>query len=152
MKYTVLAAVILVSLTEPTSLLAEELSLSADPTATAAPAAEVSTAVDTGTPRPMYGKAMMQERTGHGAKCMMNEGTGHRGKCMKHEGTGQGSKCMMYGGKGKHSKGHERTSHGGGNRETEGHHGKHDQVVHRLEMIEARMSKIEAMLEILLQR
>jgi len=40
----------------------------------------------------------------------------------------------------------------GASRDKNGQHQEHDQVVHRLDMIEARMAKIEAMLEILMRR
>jgi hypothetical protein len=53
---------------------------------------------------------------------------------------------MMRGG-GQHGKG----GHGGG-QHGKGGHDKHRQVVQRLDMIEARMAKIEAMLEILMRR
>jgi hypothetical protein len=52
----------------------------------------------------------------------------------------------MHGG-GQHGKG----GHGGG-QHGKGGHDKHRQVVQRLDMIEARMAKIEAMLEILMRR
>ena len=55
----------------------------------------------------------------------------HRGKCKR--GKGQGGK------------------HGGG-QHGKGKHDKHEQVVRRLDMIEARMAKIEAMLESLMRR
>jgi hypothetical protein len=53
---------------------------------------------------------------------------------------------MMHGG-GKHGKGGR-----GGGQHGKGDHDKHRQVVQRLDMIEARMAKIEAMLEILMRR
>ena len=55
----------------------------------------------------------------------------HKGKCKR--GKGQGGK------------------HGGG-QHGKGKHDKHEQVVRRLDMIEARMAKIEAMLESLMRR
>jgi len=58
---------------------------------------------------------------------------------------------MMHKGKGQHGKGHGGMKHGGGHH-GDGHHEKHSQVVQRLDMIEARMAKIEAMLEILMRR
>ena len=67
---------------------------------------------------------------------------------------GQGG--MMHG-TGQHGKGgrggaqHGKGGHGGGQYGKEGHD-KHRQVVQRLDMIEARMAKIEAMLEILIRR
>ena len=58
------------------------------------------------------------------------EGKKHKGKCQR-------------------GKGHSGKKHGGHGKEK---HDKHADVVHRLDMIEARMAKIEAMLESLLRR
>lgn len=58
-------------------------------------------------------------------------------------------KGMMH--KGQHGKGQGGMRHGGG-QHGKGGHDKHRQVVQRLDMIEARMAKIEAMLEILMRR
>ncbi len=58
---------------------------------------------------------------------------------------------MMHKGKGHHGKGHGGMKHEGGHH-GDGHHEKHSEVVQRLDMIEARMAKIEAMLEILMRR
>jgi len=58
---------------------------------------------------------------------------------------------MMHKGKGQHGKGHGGMKHGGGHQGGK-HSEKHRQVVQRLDMIEARMAKIEAMLEILMRR
>ena len=58
---------------------------------------------------------------------------------------------MMHKGKGQHGKGHGRMKHGGGH-QGGGHSEKHSQVVQRLDMIEVRLAKIEAMLEILMRR
>jgi len=55
----------------------------------------------------------------------------HRGKCKR--GKGKGGKQ-------------------GGGQHGKGKHDKHEQVVRRLDMIEARMAKIEAMLESLMRR
>ncbi|MGB5405440.1 MAG: hypothetical protein WBN43_01450 [Thiogranum sp.] len=60
-------------------------------------------------------------------------------------------KGMMHKGKGQHGKGHGGMKHGGGHQD-KGHHEKHAQVVRRLDMIEVRLAKIEAMLEILMRR
>ena len=58
----------------------------------------------------------------------------------------------MHKGKGQHGKGgHGGKKHGGG-QHGKGKHDKHDQVVKRLDMIEARLAKIEAMLESLVRR
>lgn len=59
-------------------------------------------------------------------------------------------KGMMYKGC-KHRKGQGGMKRGGG-RQGMGRHDKHDEVVKRLDMIEARMAKIEAMLESLMRR
>jgi len=69
---------------------------------------------------------------------------------MRGMGMGMG-KGMKHKGKGQHGKGHGGMKHGGG-QHGDGHHEKHRQVVQRLDMIEARMAKIEAMLEILMRR
>ena len=62
----------------------------------------------------------------------MQGGAGsHKGKCKR--GKGQGGKQ-------------------GGGQHGKGKHDKHEQVVRRLDMIEARMAKIEAMLESLMRR
>lgn len=53
--------------------------------------------------------------------------------------------------KGKQCKGHDGMKHGGG-QHGKGKHEKHEQVVKRLDMIEARLAKIEAMLESLVRR
>ena len=60
---------------------------------------------------------------------------------MRHKGHGQGHGHQGKGG-GKHGAGHK----------GKGHHDNHDQVARRLDMIEARLAKIEAMLEAVLRR
>ena len=55
-------------------------------------------------------------------------------------------KGMMQTGTGRHGMGHHGMKHG------KGKHEKHAEVVRRLDMIEARMAKIEAMLESLMRR
>ncbi len=55
-------------------------------------------------------------------------------------------KGMKQAGMGRHGMGHEGMKHG------KGKHEKHAEVVRRLDMIEARMAKIEAMLESLMRR
>ena len=59
-------------------------------------------------------------------------------------------KGMMHGG-GQHGKGQGGMMRGGG-QHSKGGHEKDRQVVQRLDMIEARTAKIEAMLEILMRR
>ena len=95
---------------------------------TAAADTEASDVVETSKkPCPMKGTGMKQMGKGRDGKGMggMMSGAGCKGK-----GKGKG-KCK---GKGK------------------GQHEKHEQVVRRLDMIEARMAKIEAMLESLIRR
>lgn len=58
---------------------------------------------------------------------------------------------MMRHGGGGHGKGHGGMKHGGG-QHGKGHEDKHRQVVQRLDLIEARLAKIEAMLESLMRR
>ena len=128
MKRSILAMAILFSMTGSASALAEEQAASGNPAETVASDTEASTAVNPGTPQLMPGKGMMH-------------GGGQHGK-------GQGG--MMRGG-GQHGKGQGGMKHGGG-QHGKGGHEKDRQVVQRLDMIEARMAKIEAMLEILMRR
>jgi len=58
---------------------------------------------------------------------------------------------MRHKGACQHHKGHGGMKHGSG-QHGKGRHDKHDQVVQRLDMIEARLAKIETMLEILMRR
>ena len=53
---------------------------------------------------------------------------------------------MKQKGMGQHGKGHDGMKHG------KGKHEKHAEVLQRLDMIEARMAKMEAMLESLMRR
>jgi hypothetical protein len=88
------------------------------------------------TPRLMPGKGMMHGGGRHGkGEGGMMQGCGQHGKG-KGQGQGQGQGGMMQGG-GQHGK---------------GGHEKDRQVIQRLDMIEARMAKIEAMLETLVRR
>ena len=62
-------------------------------------------------------------------------------------------KGMMHTGEARHGKGHGRGKHAGDHKgKGHGKHAQHDQVVKRLDMIEARLAKIEAMLESLIRR
>jgi len=131
MKYTILSMTILFSLSGPVSVLAEEQAVSEGPTETVTSVTEASTSVSLDTPRPMHGK-------GH---CGMKHGGGQHGK-------GHGG--MKHGG-GQQGKGHGGMKHGGG-QQGKGQHEKHAQVVQRLDMIEVRLAKIEAMIEILMRR
>ena len=69
---------------------------------------------------------------------MAGMGKMHRGTC--HHNKGHGG--MKHGGGGRHAKGQH----------DKGHHSKQDRMVQRLDMIEARLAKIEAMLETLMRR
>jgi hypothetical protein len=128
MKRSILAIAILFSMAGSASALAEEQAASEKLSETVASDTEAPTTVSPGTPQMMPGKGMMHSggQRGKGQGGMMHSG-GQRGK-------GQGG--MMHGG-GQHGK---------------GGHDKDRQVVQRLDMIEARMAKIEAMLEILMRR
>jgi hypothetical protein len=90
----------------------------------------------------MKHKGKCQHGKGHGGKKHGGDqhGMGHGGK--KHGGSQHGKE---------HGKGHGGQKHGAC-RQGDGGHDKHRQVVQRLDMLEARMAKIEAMLEILLRR
>ena len=63
---------------------------------------------------------------------------------------------MMQRGKCRHDKGYggmkHQCKHSGAGGKGKRHHDKHAEVVQRLDMIEARMAKIEAMLESLMRR
>jgi hypothetical protein len=94
------------------------------------------------TPQLMPGKGMMHGGGRHGkGEGGMMQGCGQHGK-------GQGG--MMHGG-GRHGKGKGGMMQGGG-QHGKGGHEKDRQVIQRLDMIEARMAKIEAMLETLVRR
>ena len=135
MKRLILAMAILFSTTGSASALAEEQAPLEKPAETIASDTEASTIVNPGTSKTMPGKGMMH-------------GVGQHGK-------GQGG--MMRGsgqwavGSGQCGKGQGGMKHGGGQHGKKGHE-KNRQVVQRLDMIEARMAKIEAMLEILMRR
>mgnify|MGYP001824605297 CR=1 FL=1 len=107
---------------------AEDLPTTGDPSESLEAGAAVTDPAPDATP-PAQAQGMK-----HGARCQ--HGKGHGGK--KHGG-------------GQHGK-----SHGGkkqcAGKQGDGGHDKHQQVVQRLDMLEARMAKIEAMPEILLRR
>ena len=63
---------------------------------------------------------------------------------------GKGHGGMKHGG-GQHGKGHGGMKRGGG-QHGKGHDEKYAQVMRRLDMIEVRLAKIEAMIEILMRR
>jgi hypothetical protein len=60
-------------------------------------------------------------------------------------------KGMMHNQKQQHGKEHGGKQHGGGSH-GKGRHADHEEAMQRLDMIEARLAKIEAMLEILIRR
>ena len=128
MTRSILAMAILFSMSCSASALAEEQAASEKLSETVASDTEAPTTAGPGTPQMMPGKGMMHSG-------------GQRGK-------GQGG--MMHGG-GQRGKGQGGMMHGGG-QHGKGGHDKDRQVVQRLDMIEARMAKIEAMLEILMRR
>ena len=131
MKHAILAVTILFSLSGPLSVLAEEQAALEEPTESVTSVTEASNSVNPDMPRPMHGK-------GHGG---MKHGGGQHGK-------GHGG--MKRGG-GQHGKGHGGMKRGG-DQHGKGHDEKHAQVVRRLDMIEVRLAKIEAMIEILMRR
>ena len=81
----------------------------------------------------------------------INNGYSHYGSLVTATPQLMPGKGMMHKGGGQHRKGQGGMKHGGG-QHGKGGHEKHRQVVQRLDMIEARMAKIEAMLEILMRR
>jgi hypothetical protein len=125
MKRIPLIVAIVFSLAGSMPALAEEQAASAVPLETVVSDTETSVTVDPEVSRPMAGMGMR-----------------HKGSCKQ--------------GKGQHGKGQHGNKHGGmqhrGGHDGNGQHEEHDQVVHRLDMIEARMAKIEAMLETLMRR
>jgi hypothetical protein len=124
MKRTTLTVSILLMMSNPAVVLAEELAVTDKSSEVIVSDVEASTSEGTGTSQSMRGMGLM------------------------HKGKGQGG--MMHGG-GQHGKGQGGMMRGGG-RHGKGGHEKDRQVVQRLDMIEARMAKIEAMLEILVRR
>ena len=129
MKRTTLAVSILLMMSNPAVVLAEELAVTDKPSEVIVSDVEASTSEGTGTSQSMRGMGLM------------HKGKGQHGK-------GQGG--MMRGG-GQHGKGQGGMMRGGG-QHGKGGHEKDRQLVQRLDMIEARMAKIEAMLEILVRR
>ncbi len=143
MKPTVLATAAVLSLAHSVFVSAEEKVASGEPTGMVTSATSASTRVDPDTLPPMHGKGMMHRGES-------KHGEGHGG--MKHGGGqhGKGHGGMKHGGS-QHGKGHGGMKHSGGH-QGKGHHEKNAQVVQRLDMIEARLAKIEAMLESLMRR
>jgi hypothetical protein len=138
MKRTTLTVSILLMMSNPAVVLAEELAVTDKSSEVIVSDVEASTSEGTGTSQSMRGMGLMHKGKGQGG---MMHGGGQHGK-------GQGG--MMHGG-GQHGKGQGGMMRGGG-RHGKGGHEKDRQVVQRLDMIEARMAKIEAMLEILVRR
>jgi hypothetical protein len=136
MKQSILAIAIVFSMACSASLSAEEQATPKDPAEPVAATAESPSIENPGTPPVMHGDSqggMMHGEAQHGkGQGGMMHGAGQHGK-------GQGG--MMHGagqhGRGRHGKGDE-----------------HDdrQLAQRLDMIEARLAKIEVMLEILVRR
>jgi hypothetical protein len=122
MKRSILAIAIMFSMACSASVFAEEQAAPANPAEPVATISEAPVPENPGTPPAMYGG-------------------GQHGK-------GQGGK--MHGG-GQHGKGQGGKMHGGGRHGKAGNHDER-QVTQRLDMIEARLAKIEAMLEILVRR
>ena len=113
---------IIIPLTLSSAVLAEDIVISDPPSTPVASETETAVSQSPNTQVPMHSK--------HGM------GMKHKGKC-------------------KHGKGHSGKKHGDkkhGGHHDKAKHDKHDDVVRRLDMIEARMAKIEAMLESLLRR
>jgi len=124
MKCASITAAMMLFLAGPVSVLAEEQAVSTEaPAVTNITSETVVTETETATPTPA------------------NPATSHQ----MHQMGG------MHKGKGKQGKGHDGMKHGGG-QHGKGKHEKHEQVVKRLDMIEARLAKIEAMLESLVRR
>lgn len=128
MKTATLTLLVLFSLAGPASALAEEQTAGKAPEAT----------VDTGSSAPATTPEASRPAT---CKGMM-----HAGKCQH----GKSHGGMKHGGA-QHGKGHDGKKHCAG-KHRDGGHDKHRQVVQRLDMIEARMAKMEAMLESLMRR
>jgi len=153
MKRTSLTVAILLFLAGPASVLAEDQAISAESQAVLAEAQAVSAeaqavlaeeqavlveeqAVLDNTPVTVVSEAEASTSAIPAAYNPMQDGGAKHKRCDHSKGQGKGQGGMMRGG-GKHKK---------------GMHDKHEQVVQRLDMIEARMAKIEAMLEILMRR
>lgn len=125
MKSTILAAAILITLTGPVAVLAE---------ATAPATAMVEEQAATETPLEAVAAGTVASVTDNPRQPCPMQGTG-----MMRKGMGQGGKGPVC-----RKPGCDRL--GGGQQN------KHEQVVRRLDMIEARIAKIESMLESLMQR
>lgn len=129
MKNTIMTLAAVCVLSTSTAVLAQEA-------AVPEPAAETAlTTVETAAPETPAPAVQAQQHGAMDATWKMQKGMGMHGQ---HKG-------MQHGGQqggGQHGKG----QHG------KGRHAKHEQVVKRLDVIEARLAKIEAMLEILMRR
>ena len=129
MKSTILAAAILITLTDPVAVLAEAPALTVKPLA-----ADVA---------PIDVESSAQQAVAAGTVASV---TGNPGQPCPMQGTGMMRKGMGQGGKGPACRKPGCDRPGGGQQN------KHEQVVRRLDMIDARIAKIEAMLESLMQR
>jgi len=125
MKRMPLLVTMVFSLAGSLPALAEAQAASEAPQESVMPDTETSVTADPEVSRPIAGMGMMHK--------------------------GSHKQCKAKHGKGQHGNKHGGMQHRGGHDGNEQHE-KHDQVVHRLDMIEARMAKIEAMLETLMRR
>jgi hypothetical protein len=122
MKHSILAITILLSIAGSASVFSEEQAAAANPVDPVATATVEPAAENPGTPPAMH-----------------DEG--------KH---GKGQGCMMRG-SGRHGKGQGGMMHGGGRQGKRGDQNDRQAEI-RLDLIEARLARIEAMLEILVRR
>ena len=123
MKCTSIAVAMMFILVSPVSVLAEEQTVTTEaPAVTNITSETVESGTEAATPVNPTASHSMHEMGG------MHKGKGQQGKG-----------------------GHGGMKHGGG-QHGKGKHEKHEQVVKRLDMIEARLAKIEAMLESLVRR
>jgi hypothetical protein len=143
MKSISTTVAMLLFLASPASVLAEEQAVPAEAAAVKdvasdAVVTETETGIETVTETAIKPAAPADPATPH----PMNE----------MEGMHMGKMGGMHMGKGQQGKGgHGYKKHGGG-QHGKGKHEKHEQVVQRLDMIEARLAKIESMLESLVRR
>jgi hypothetical protein len=130
MKQTISTMCILFLLTSPASVLAvDQAVVETLPEAVVSEQETVVSEQEAVVIEPLIIVAETETATDHQAH---DGAESHKGKCKR--GKGQGG-----------------NKHGGG-QHGKGKHDKHEQVVRRLDMIEARMAKIEAMLESLMRR
>jgi hypothetical protein len=148
MKTTILTAAILFSLSGPVSVRAELPAVAESLTEVGASAAEpgdqqASVEALSGVAVTTAGSVELQDVSATPAEAASS--------------VAPGKPCPMHGmGKMRTGMGHDGKAQGGGKPGCDhggrGQQGKHEQVVRRLDMIEARLAKIEVMLESLMQR